>query len=65
VFAHLSLLHHGLFTQAAQAAAAAEEAAVAAARMSAHGDGAAMQMYEYQGNTLVASTHKFARVRRR
>lgn len=47
--------------KAAEAAAAAEEAAVAAARMSAHGDGAAMQMYEMQGNTLVASTHKFAK----
>jgi hypothetical protein len=49
--------------QVAQAAKAEDEAAVAAARLSAHGDGAAMQMYEFQGNTLVASTHKFARVR--
>ncbi|KAF6257530.1 hypothetical protein COO60DRAFT_1701817 [Scenedesmus sp. NREL 46B-D3] len=47
--------------RAAQAVDAAAEAAAAAARLSAHGDGAAMQMYEYQGNTLVASTHKFAR----
>jgi hypothetical protein len=52
-----------MMLQAAQAAEAEKEAAIAAARMSAHGGGAAMQMYEFQGNTLVASTHKFARVR--
>jgi hypothetical protein len=51
-----------LLAQAAQAAAAAQDAAAAAARMSASGEGVAMQTYEQQGNTLVASTHKFAKV---